>query len=131
MGIGLLFSSNLHSSKVRIPLIKQAIRIGKKAKNPVYVSPGHKISMQSAKNVVLACGQYKIPSPVREADLGGRDFMRDYDAKYKKIMEEFEPRSASFELEQIKKEKTITFEELEKERERVEKKKRAKQKNRR
>ncbi|MFC5970499.1 endonuclease V [Halomarina salina] len=37
--------------------------------NPVYVSPGHRVSAATARDVVLACrGGYKLPEPTRRAD---------------------------------------------------------------
>jgi deoxyribonuclease V len=37
--------------------------------NPVYVSPGHRVSAETAANVVEACGDgYKLPEPIRLAD---------------------------------------------------------------
>lgn len=38
--------------------------------NPVYVSSGHRVSLSSAREVVLKCGEgYKLPEPQRQADL--------------------------------------------------------------
>jgi deoxyribonuclease V len=36
--------------------------------NPVYVSPGHKVSVDTARRIVLSCsGRYRIPEPTRQA----------------------------------------------------------------
>jgi len=44
--------------------------------NPVFVSIGHRISLNTALQVVHACCQHRVPTPVRLADLGSRDFIR-------------------------------------------------------
>ena len=49
-------------------LIGNALK-SEKAKNPVYVSPGHKISFETAKVVVKNFLKYRIPEPVRQAHL--------------------------------------------------------------
>lgn len=37
--------------------------------NPVYVSPGHRVSAETAAECVLSCvSEYKLPDPIREAD---------------------------------------------------------------
>ncbi|KZO93478.1 endonuclease V [Calocera viscosa TUFC12733] len=38
------------------------------SKTPLFVSPGHRISLDTAMRVTLAMGKYKIPEPVRLAD---------------------------------------------------------------
>jgi len=53
-----------------------ALRTSKEAGNPVYVSPGHKISLESCKEVVLQCSSYRIPEPTRQADIRSREFIR-------------------------------------------------------
>jgi deoxyribonuclease V len=38
--------------------------------NPVYVSPGHKVSVDTARQIVLSCsGGYRIPEPTRQAHI--------------------------------------------------------------
>lgn len=42
--------------------------------NPVYVSPGHRVSAATAAEVVLAtCSEYKLPDPIRLADQAAED----------------------------------------------------------
>ncbi|KAF9434250.1 hypothetical protein BGZ76_008340, partial [Entomortierella beljakovae] len=40
--------------------------------NPIYVSIGHKVSLATAVALVRACSLYKIPEPIRQADLKSR-----------------------------------------------------------
>jgi len=50
-------------------VVGAAVRTKKKVK-PVFISPGHKIGMRRALEVVLSCCQgYRLPEPVRKAHL--------------------------------------------------------------
>lgn len=44
--------------------------------NPIYVSVGHKISLESAVWLVYKCCKYRIPEPVRQADINSREYLR-------------------------------------------------------
>lgn len=44
---------------------------------PLFISVGHKISLTTAIDLVLRCCLYRIPSPIREADLCSRQFIRE------------------------------------------------------
>lgn len=54
----------------------KALKSCEKATKPVYVSPGHKISIDSATELVHRCSKYRIPEPVRQADLNSREYLR-------------------------------------------------------
>ncbi|HEU5375599.1 MAG TPA: deoxyribonuclease V [Ktedonobacteraceae bacterium] len=42
--------------------------------NPMFISPGHKISLESSIKYVLACGRgYRLPEPTRQADKLSKD----------------------------------------------------------
>jgi len=42
---------------------------GNRHVNPLYVSPGHRLSAETAVDVIAACGgEYKVPEPIRIAD---------------------------------------------------------------
>ncbi|GMH40633.1 hypothetical protein BSKO_08537 [Bryopsis sp. KO-2023] len=45
---------------------------GKGTKMPLYVSIGHRLSLESAVDLVDKCAKYRIPEPVRQADLRSR-----------------------------------------------------------
>lgn len=45
--------------------------------NPIYVSVGNFISLPTAVAVVTTCCIYKIPEPIRQADLLSRDYIRE------------------------------------------------------
>ncbi|KAG0326087.1 hypothetical protein BGZ99_010141 [Dissophora globulifera] len=40
--------------------------------NPIFVSVGHKVSLESAVALVRACSLYRVPEPIRQADLKSR-----------------------------------------------------------
>ncbi|MFO7927373.1 MAG: endonuclease V [Halobacteriota archaeon] len=47
--------------------------------NPVYVSPGHRLSAATALECVVACGgEYKLPRPTRLADRYADELKREY-----------------------------------------------------
>ncbi len=48
--------------------------------NPVFVSPGHKIGIKEANNIVLNCAtEYRIPEPLRKADQEAERYMKEGD----------------------------------------------------
>ena len=47
-------------------MILQAVRTSDRAPNPVYVSVGHMISLDTAVRLVVACSRYRLPEPVRQ-----------------------------------------------------------------
>jgi deoxyinosine 3'endonuclease (endonuclease V) len=60
-----------------------ALTGGKGVKNPIYVSVGHCISLKSAVKIVQACCLYRIPEPIRQADLRSREIIRRWEAEGK------------------------------------------------
>lgn len=48
------------------------------AKNPIYVSVGHRLSLTTAVELVRACCVNRIPEPVRLADLNSREYIRQW-----------------------------------------------------
>eukprot|EP00042_Codosiga_hollandica_P043181 m.406568 g.406568 ORF g.406568 m.406568 type:complete len:288 (-) comp56497_c0_seq1:74-937(-) len=53
-----------------------ALRAADSAPNPVFVSVGHKVSLESAVGLTLQVSQFRIPEPVRQADQRSREFLR-------------------------------------------------------
>ena len=54
-----------------------AVKRNLHARQPVYVSIGHKVSLETACDVVLKCCLYRIPEPIRQADMLARKLARD------------------------------------------------------
>ena len=52
-----------------------ALQAGKDANNPIYISVGHKISLETATKITTLCSLHRIPEPVRFADLGSRKYI--------------------------------------------------------
>lgn len=52
--------------------------------NPIYVSVGHKISLDSAMEIVNKCCKVRVPEPIRWADILSREYLREhYEDHYK------------------------------------------------
>lgn len=48
------------------------LRATDEAKQPIYISVGHKICLKTALDIVRTCCLYRIPEPIRQADLRSR-----------------------------------------------------------
>ncbi|XP_018425903.1 PREDICTED: endonuclease V [Nanorana parkeri] len=53
-----------------------ALKSCKKSSKPIYVSVGHKISLETAVRLVYSCCNYRVPEPIRQADIRSREFLR-------------------------------------------------------
>jgi len=54
------------------------MRVSNSSSKQVYVSIGHGISLEQALEVVSACSKYRIPEPIRAADLGSRRAVENF-----------------------------------------------------
>eukprot|EP00798_Chlamydomonas_sp_ICE-L_P027585 gene27585-7220_t len=45
-------------------------------KNPIYISVGHRVGLDTAVNIILRCCNYRIPEPTRQADILSREHLR-------------------------------------------------------
>uniref|UniRef100_H3BBF6 Endonuclease V n=1 Tax=Latimeria chalumnae TaxID=7897 RepID=H3BBF6_LATCH len=64
-----------HSGKV----LGVALKSCDKSSKPIYISTGHRISLQSALRLIGSCCKYRVPEPIRQRKL------RNQDATKKKI----------------------------------------------
>ncbi len=53
-----------------------ALKTTEKASKPVFVSVGHRISLRTARDVVLKCSEFRVPEPTRQADIRSREHIR-------------------------------------------------------
>ncbi|XP_056404164.1 endonuclease V isoform X2 [Hyla sarda] len=53
---------------------EQALKSSQKSFKPIYISVGHKISLETAVKLVHSCCKYRVPEPTRQADIRSREF---------------------------------------------------------
>ncbi|KAM4664771.1 endonuclease V [Discoglossus pictus] len=56
-------------------ILGSALKSCSKSSKPIYVSVGHKISLESAVRLVHSCCKYRVPEPTRQADIRSREFL--------------------------------------------------------
>ncbi|XP_007958012.1 endonuclease V [Orycteropus afer afer] len=86
-----LEKSDLHKEKIRLlragedtfPLVGgsgvvlgMALKSHDHSTNPLYVSVGHRISLEAAVRLTRACCRFRTPEPVRQADIRSREYIR-------------------------------------------------------
>ncbi|XP_034960044.2 endonuclease V isoform X1 [Zootoca vivipara] len=59
-------------------ILGMALRSYAKSTKPVYVSVGHKMSLLSAVQLVHSCCRYRVPEPIRQADIRSREYIRKH-----------------------------------------------------
>ncbi|XP_061736649.1 endonuclease V-like isoform X4 [Nerophis ophidion] len=59
-------------------VLGKALRSSDKSRKPVYVSVGHKISLDTAVRLTHACCRFRVPEPIRQADCRSREFLRSH-----------------------------------------------------
>ncbi|XP_065065653.1 endonuclease V-like [Rhopilema esculentum] len=58
-------------------VLGEAFKSTQDTRKPIYISVGHKISLHNAVKIVGKCCKYRIPEPVRQADIISREYMRN------------------------------------------------------
>ncbi|CAO3637903.1 unnamed protein product [Cunninghamella echinulata] len=53
-----------------------AVRTTDTAPNPIFISQGHRISLETSIKIILATCQYRLPEPIRRADQDSRSYIR-------------------------------------------------------
>ncbi|CAI8605844.1 unnamed protein product [Vicia faba] len=81
-----LLEAEENSSKDFIPLVGcsgqtwgVAMRSSQSSIKPIYISIGHRISLQTATAIVQMTCKYRIPEPIRQADIRSRDYIRKFE----------------------------------------------------
>ncbi|XP_024055251.1 endonuclease V isoform X6 [Terrapene carolina triunguis] len=59
-------------------VLGMALRSYNKSTKPIYVSVGHKTCLESAVRLVQSCCRYRIPEPIRQADIRSREYIRKH-----------------------------------------------------
>lgn len=57
-------------------VLGMALKSHDRSSRPLYVSVGHKISLEAAVRLTRGCCRFRIPEPVRQADIRSRDYIR-------------------------------------------------------
>ncbi|XP_054987810.1 endonuclease V isoform X2 [Sorex araneus] len=57
-------------------VLGMALRTHARSTKPLYVSVGHRISLEAAVRLTLSCCRFKNPEPVRQADIRSREHLR-------------------------------------------------------
>lgn len=55
-------------------LLGAALKSSQKSVKPIYISVGHQISLETAVKLVHSCCKYRVPEPIRQADIRSREF---------------------------------------------------------
>uniref|UniRef100_A0A2K6SKH9 Endonuclease V n=1 Tax=Saimiri boliviensis boliviensis TaxID=39432 RepID=A0A2K6SKH9_SAIBB len=61
---------------VPLPSLSQALKSHDRSTRPLYVSVGHKMSLEAAVRLTCCCCKFRIPEPVRQADFCSREHIR-------------------------------------------------------
>uniref|UniRef100_F7BPF3 Endonuclease V n=1 Tax=Macaca mulatta TaxID=9544 RepID=F7BPF3_MACMU len=54
----------------------RALRSHDRSTRPLYISVGHKMSLEAAVRLTCCCCRFRIPEPVRQADICSREHIR-------------------------------------------------------
>ncbi|XP_059235870.1 endonuclease V isoform X3 [Mustela nigripes] len=57
-------------------VLGMALKSHDRSSRPLYISVGHKISLEAAVRLTRGCCRFRIPEPVRQADIRSRDYIR-------------------------------------------------------
>ncbi|XP_036427265.1 endonuclease V-like [Colossoma macropomum] len=56
----------------------QALRSSDGSTKPIYVSVGHRISLDTAVRLTHSCCRHRVPEPIRQADMRSREYLRTH-----------------------------------------------------
>ncbi|XP_043570894.1 endonuclease V-like isoform X2 [Chiloscyllium plagiosum] len=57
-------------------VLGMALKSCEKSTKPIYVSVGHRISLDTALRLTHSCCKYRVPEPIRQADIRSREYIR-------------------------------------------------------
>ncbi|KAG9350392.1 hypothetical protein JZ751_026751 [Albula glossodonta] len=59
-------------------VLGEALRSSDSSTKPIYVSVGHRISLDTAVRLTHACCRFRVPEPIRQADMRSREYLRTH-----------------------------------------------------
>ena len=74
----------------------RALRSTDSSTNPIFVSVGHKVGLDTAIQIVGQCCKVRVPEPIRWADILSREYIRDYYTEHADSCSSYEDLNARF-----------------------------------
>ncbi|XP_009947570.1 PREDICTED: endonuclease V, partial [Leptosomus discolor] len=71
-----LVRDELHREQIRSLQREGVLRSHNNTSRPLYVSVGHRVCLETAVRLVRSCCRYRIPEPIRQADIRSREYIR-------------------------------------------------------
>ncbi|XP_077217002.1 endonuclease V family protein isoform X3 [Tasmannia lanceolata] len=62
-----------------------AMRSTEGSSKPIFISTGHRISLDTCIKVVKMCCKYRVPEPIRQADIRSRSYLQKHAGAIKKV----------------------------------------------
>ncbi|XP_042198244.1 endonuclease V isoform X2 [Callorhinchus milii] len=57
-------------------VLGMALKSCERSTKPVYVSAGHRVSLETAVRLTHSCCNFRVPEPIRQADIRSREYIR-------------------------------------------------------
>ncbi|XP_015501023.1 endonuclease V isoform X5 [Parus major] len=80
-------------------VLGMALRSYNNSSKPLYVSVGHRVSLGTAVRLVRACCRFRVPEPIRQADIRSREYLRKLPCAPRDVLEPASPESSKKEAE--------------------------------
>ncbi|XP_058708533.1 endonuclease V isoform X4 [Poecile atricapillus] len=80
-------------------VLGMALRSYNNSSKPLYVSVGHRVSLGTAVRLVRACCRFRVPEPIRQADIRSREYLRKLPCAPRDVLEPASPESSRKEAE--------------------------------
>ncbi|XP_020550709.1 endonuclease V isoform X4 [Sesamum indicum] len=77
-GFGLACHLGVLADLPTIGIGKNAMWTTKSSLKPIFISVGHRVSLPSAIKIVKLFGRFRVPEPIRQADIRSKDFFRKH-----------------------------------------------------
>ncbi|XP_068769780.1 endonuclease V isoform X4 [Struthio camelus] len=59
-------------------VLGMVLRSYNNSSKPLYISVGHRVCLETAVHLVKSCCRYRIPEPIRQADIRSREYIRKH-----------------------------------------------------